>query len=503
MHNNEQNIRLIFGLKLKQLRQDNKLSLVELSEKSGLSVSYLNEIEKGKKYPKAEKIAAISNALGVSYDKLVSLKTGKALSPVARFLENNFIQELPLEVFGIEKNKLVELVTNAPAKVTAFLSTLNKIARDYDMTREHFYFAAVRSYQEMHENYFEEIEQAVEKFTEEYKIKTNRPLTVDELKEIVVSKFGYTIDEKRLGSVPSLENLRSVYLSNGKRFMINNKLAGSQKAFIYAKEIGYQYLQLKERASTTPWNKANSFEQVLSNMKASYFAGALLINRDRLVKDLKSFFEAKQFDGDKLLAIMDKFEASPEMFMHRLTNIIPRYFGLNNLFFLRFNNNFGAEEFSLSKELHLSQLHNPHRNELNEHYCRRWVALDIFKKLEDLKRKKKYSGPIVAAQRSKYYDSGNEYFLISLARRLGRTPQANLSVTIGFLVNNDFKKKVAFWDDATVTQKMVNETCERCGIMDCKQRAAKPSVLEKKNYLKEVEDAVKELMEQEKQLALT
>jgi len=71
MQNNEQNIRLIFGLKLRQLRQENKLSLVELSGKSGLSVSYLNEIEKGKKYPKAEKIAAISNALGVSYDKLV------------------------------------------------------------------------------------------------------------------------------------------------------------------------------------------------------------------------------------------------------------------------------------------------------------------------------------------------------------------------------------------------------------------------------------------------
>ena len=497
MHNNEQNIRLIFGLKLRQLRQENKLSLVELSNKSGLSVSYLNEIEKGKKYPKAEKIAAISNALSVSYDKLVSLKTGKSLSHVSRFLENNFIQELPLEVFGIDKKKIVELVSNAPAKVTAFISTLNKIARDYDMTQEHFYFASVRSYQEMHENYFEEIEQAVERFSAEYKINVNRPLTVEKLKNIVVNKFGYKLDEKKLSSVPSLENLRSVYLSNGKRFMINNKLAGSQQAFIYAKEIGYQYLGLKERAYTTPWNKANSFEQVLSNMKASYFAGALLINRDILVKDLKSFFASKEFDSKKMLEMMDKFDTSPEMFMHRLTNLIPRYFGLNNLFFLRFNNNLGAEEFSLSKELHLSQLHQPHRNELNEHYCRRWVSIDVFQKLEEVKKQKKYTGPIVAVQRSKYADSGNEYFCISLARRLGRTPHANLSVTIGFLVNNDFKKKVAFWDDTNVPVKMVNETCERCSIKDCKERVAKPTVLEKQNRLKEVESAVKELMEKE------
>lgn len=497
MENNEQNIRLIFGLKLKQLRHDNKLSLVELGKKSGLSVSYLNEIEKGKKYPKAEKIAAISAALGVSYDKLVSLKTSKALSPVTRFLENNFIRELPLEVFGIDKKKIVELVSHAPAKVTAFISTLNKIARDYDMTQEHFYFAAVRSYQEMHENYFEDIDQEVQRFISEYKINRNRPLTVEELKNIVVNKFGYRIDEKHLSSVPSLENLRSVYLSNGRRFMINNKLAGSQKAFIYAKEIGYQYMELKERAYTTPWNKANSFEQVLSNMKASYFAGALLINRERLLKDLKSFFAAKQFDDEKLLAMMDKFDISPEMFMHRLTNLIPRFFGLNNLFFLRFNNNFGGEEFSLSKELHLSQLHNPHHNELNEHYCRRWVSLGIFHKLEELKKKKKYKGPVVAAQRSKYFDNENEYFCITMARGLGRTPHANLSVTIGFLVNNDFKKKVAFWDDKNVPVKIVNETCERCGIKDCKERAAKPTVLDKQNRMKEVERAVKELMGKE------
>lgn len=497
MHNNQQDIRLIFGLKLRQLRQEKDLSLVELAEKCGLSVSYLNEIEKGKKYPKAEKIAALANALGVTYDKLVSLKTGKTLSPVTRFLENSFIRELPLDIFGIDKNKLVELVSNAPAKVTAFISTLNKIARDYDLTQEQFYFAAVRSYQEMHENYFDEIEQAVEKFIEEYKINVSKPVSVETLKNIVVEKFGYTIDEKHLGSVPALQNMRSVFLSNGKRFMINNKLAGSQQAFIYAKEIGYQYLGLKERAYTTPWNKANSFEQVLSNMKASYFAGALLINRERLTKNLKMFFSKKHFDSEKLLAMMEKFDASPEMFMHRLTNIIPHYFGLNNLFFLRFNNNFGEEEFSLSKELHLSQLHQPHRNELNEHYCRRWISISVFQKLEEIKKQKKYKGPIVAAQRSKYADSGNEYFCITLARRLGRTPHANLSVTIGFLVNNDFKKKVAFWADAQVPVKIVNETCERCNISDCKERMAKAYVLEKQNRLREVENAVKELMKDE------
>ena len=55
-------------LKLRQLRIDKGYSLSQLSEKSGISISYLNEIEKGKKYPKTEKIIALGEALGCSYE---------------------------------------------------------------------------------------------------------------------------------------------------------------------------------------------------------------------------------------------------------------------------------------------------------------------------------------------------------------------------------------------------------------------------------------------------
>ena len=44
----------------------------------GLSASYINEIEKGKKYPKAEKIMMLAEGLGVEYDDLVSINmTGR------------------------------------------------------------------------------------------------------------------------------------------------------------------------------------------------------------------------------------------------------------------------------------------------------------------------------------------------------------------------------------------------------------------------------------------
>ncbi len=72
---NSDNIKLILGLKVKQFRLDRGMSLNEVSKKSGLSMSYINEIEKGKKYPKTDKIMALAAALEVEYDALVSSKT--------------------------------------------------------------------------------------------------------------------------------------------------------------------------------------------------------------------------------------------------------------------------------------------------------------------------------------------------------------------------------------------------------------------------------------------
>ncbi len=44
--------KLILGMKLRQLRQERGLSLMQLAEVTNISVSYLNEIEKGKNFRK-------------------------------------------------------------------------------------------------------------------------------------------------------------------------------------------------------------------------------------------------------------------------------------------------------------------------------------------------------------------------------------------------------------------------------------------------------------------
>lgn len=135
---NTDNIRLVFGLKLKQLRLDKSMSLTELSQKSGLSMSYINEIEKGKKYPKSDKIVSLAEAMGVDYDTLVSLKLNKKLEPISELLRSNFLTELPFEIFGISPADLLELLSDAPTKLSAFISTIIEIGRSYNMSVEQF-----------------------------------------------------------------------------------------------------------------------------------------------------------------------------------------------------------------------------------------------------------------------------------------------------------------------------------------------------------------------------
>ncbi|PCH75741.1 MAG: DNA-binding protein, partial [Flavobacteriaceae bacterium] len=108
-------IRIIFGLKLKQIRTERNLSLFGLSKLSKISKSYLNEIEKGKKYPKTDKIAILSNCLEVPYDDMVSLKLDKNLAPLGEILQSNILKEIPLDLFGIQESDLIDIISNAPA----------------------------------------------------------------------------------------------------------------------------------------------------------------------------------------------------------------------------------------------------------------------------------------------------------------------------------------------------------------------------------------------------
>lgn len=493
MSTKSQNERIIFGLKVKQLRQELGHSFVELSEQTGMSVSYLNEIEKGKKFPKKDKIEKLALALGQSYEELTSLELSKNLSPVGDLLRSNFLNELPLNLFGIELAKVVEIIANAPLRVGAFISTLLELSRNYALKEENFYFGALRSYLELHNNYFENIEEAVDRFCKLYDLPSERPIPVTFLKTLLQDRFGYEIIENGLNDYPELQGLRSVFVPEKKRLLLNSNLSPMQKAFQFGKELGFDILELKERAKTSSLLNINVFEEVLNHSKAIYFSVALHIRKDSIIKDLQGFFNKNNWDGEAFMAIMRKYDATPEMFFHRLTNILPRFFGMDKIFFLRFTHDPTSDVFEIDKELHLSRRHQPHSNGLFEHYCRRWVSLSLLKDLHNMQKEGKFIGTIVGAQRSYYYGTDDEYLCLTLARPAYPTPNQNVSVTIGLLVDNEVREKVKFLNDPAIQEREVNKTCERCPVIDCEERAASPKVVQKRDKYQRIEQVLDQL----------
>ncbi|POY34683.1 XRE family transcriptional regulator [Solitalea longa] len=483
---NEETIRLILGLKIRSSRADKGISLTELAQQTGVSVSYLNEIEKGKKHPKPSKIALIADALDVPYDQLVSLEIDKKLLAVARLLSSDLMKELPLEHFGIDISTLVDVFATAPAKFGAFVNTLIEIARNRDISVEQFYFDALRSYQEMRENYFGDLEQLASTFIEEKNIEGNGTSLIAQLEQVLLTDYSIKV-KYTLQKNEQLKELRSLFDSNNKELLINDKLSVEQKAFILAKEIGFQLLNIENRSYTSVWVKVESFDVVLNNFRTSYFAGAVLVSCDQLIEDMEGFFAHKKWSAESLDAIMQKYTATPEVFMYRLTSILPKFFGLNQLFFLKFDRNKSDKEVHLSKELHLSGLHNPHASFRHEHYCNRWISIWLLNDLEKAPKEQWISG----IQRSSYVDSTNEYLLFSVARR---TPTQNSTVSIGLLINQQLTQKVRFVNDENIPRRLVNITCERCRLTDCQERSAEARIYLKQQQQEQLINAIQEFL---------
>ena len=496
----ENNIKLIFGLKLKQLRLDKNLSLAELAGRTSLSSSYLNEIENGKKYPKSDKIALLADALDVSYDKLVSLKLTKNLAPVSELLESNILEQLPLDHYGIDVHKLLHQISLAPLQLSALVSTLIELAKGLEMTQNNFSKTAIRTYKELNDNYFPDLEDAVNSFLKKVKLDNKPPLKYTAILKIIRDEFGYEVKENVIPESAELRTIRAISILNGKekKILLNKRLTDSQKSFIIGKEIAYNYLNITERSYIYSNLRLDSFDQLLNNLRASYFATALMIRKENILNDIKIFFRKKFYDDKFLLSLLQKYNASPEMLMQRMTNVLSRYFNINTFFFHRFNTEKSSGIFSLSKEIRLNTKENPGGYEISEHYCRRWLSVNVLKELEKVQRKNKKSDQALAGiQKSVFINSGNEYLTISIAKESTLLKNTNYSVTLGFLMNAELKHKILFADAGSIPVSTVNDTCERCQIMDCKERIAEPKAYENKMRLMNLQETLNKIIQQE------
>jgi hypothetical protein len=468
------NLKTIFGIKLKRVREGKGLTLAELSQKAQVSTSYLAEIEAGKKYPKADKILLLAQGLGCSYDDLISTKMDREFDGLRELLSTPGVRDFPFEMFGVPAGDLMKLLTRSPSEVAALLRALHDIARQYNIGVEHFLHAALRSYQELTSNYYEELEAEAEGFAQAHL--QGRAEIGQGLREWVQLYCEMEVDEETLGRRAALGEFRAVFCRRpGPRILLNPQLTESQRAFVLAREVGYRALGLRARSLTTPPDREDSFEQVLNDFKASYFAGALLLPRERLCPDIEALLGLTSWSPQPLLHMLDRYQVTPETLMYRLSQLLPGRFGLRP-HFLKFESEGGRVR--LVKQLNLSGLPVPAGTGGEEHHCRRWVSPRILAAMEkDRGARAKEGRPLVWAQRSRHVDDEQaEYLCLGLGMSLPLRPVLG-SLTLGFRVDEGLLERVRFAADPGLPVVRIGGTCERCPLPagECVDRVAPPT----------------------------
>jgi transcriptional regulator with XRE-family HTH domain len=485
--------RLVLGLKLKALRQKRGLPLREVAAAAGLSISYLSELEKGKKYPKPDRLVALAEALDVPFDELVTLRVDEELSPLAALARSPWLREFPLELFGVQPEDLLALMAADPARAGALVRAFVDVGRFYDVQVEQLLLAALRAYQQLHRNYFEDLEDAAAAYRKAHRWDPRRSLAPTALAAVLRRDHGYQLDETTLPDHPELGGFRSVLLPGPRpRLLINGRLLPAQRAFLYARELGFLHLGLRARPLTSSWLQVESFDEALNNFRASYFAGALLMEREGVLRDLRRAFRQPRWDAQAFLAPLRRLGVTPEMYLYRVTELAPRFLGLGELFFLRFSQGvFGdggwEDGLRLTKLFNLSRVPVPHGLGLAEHHCRRWPALRLLAELAGQEARAGVAGdtavpraaasrPLVAAQRSWFFPHDAEFFVVAMARPFSIVPGAHTGVALGFLMDDAFRGVARFAADPAVPRVAVHLTCERCPLppSECAERAAPP-----------------------------
>ena len=468
-------IKLILGIKLKQFRQNKSLSIKELSERTKISHSYLNEIEKGKKYPKPEKLLTIAKALDINYDQLVSVNLDFHLDAVAGFFQSTFFDEFPFDFFEIDAAQLIESVTRSPLKFDALIKTLTKMSRGYNIGYEKLYSDVLYSYVESHQNYFPEIEKAAGQIQTE--------ISEPALKKFLKNQLGIATELFSSERHPALKNTKYIYLPKYKKLLINRDLHAHQRLFYLAKEIGNQVLNMKPRFLSSPNLVHKDFNENFNDFMASYFAASLLIQQQKLINELQSFFNRKVFSKTEFFRLADTFQVNVETLFFRILTVLSNHFGISDLYMIKFEFAAGTREPRILREMRLSKKR-PYGINNMEHPCRRWLGVSILNEIDSGEKKLK-------TQISNFVGENSQYFEISVLQKQFNGRYETITFSIG--INDQSRSLIKFLDHSKINTKTVGHTCETCPIFDCKERVAAPTVLSRYRDIAEVGKAIREL----------
>lgn len=81
------------GSRIKKLRKQQNLTLKELSEKVGISISFLSDIENGRSNPSLERLKQLAKALNTTIGYIIGEEHDHTIIPTIEYNRNNVIKK--------------------------------------------------------------------------------------------------------------------------------------------------------------------------------------------------------------------------------------------------------------------------------------------------------------------------------------------------------------------------------------------------------------------------
>ncbi|PIQ61852.1 MAG: hypothetical protein COV99_07830 [Bacteroidetes bacterium CG12_big_fil_rev_8_21_14_0_65_60_17] len=453
----------ILGTNIRSRRHDLDYTLANVASLTGVSISHLSEIERGLKYPGADTLTVISDALQSPVEDLFAhSRATSSRTP-------------PFRTTGTSAED-----ATIPAHLTRRLNETMVSCR----------------------NRLPHVEEAATKFLSDMgRYDGQDPTSAVELENkllhILQRTCGVTVNMSALSENEDLKGLRSVSVpGSDPLLLINQELLPSQRAFILAKEIGTFRLRTLRRTAASPWLTTPTWRDVQDNHATSYFAGCVLLPEQDFVRTMRTFLERQTWSPSRLLQCMNRFSATPEMFFYRLGQVAATHLGLEQHLFMRLS---FRRHVTVSRLFNMTRLPLPHLLPLTEHVCRRWAGLRMLhrraeERADGLRTGAEPHAPSARAQRVELAGGGGPLLVLAMSRPLQLGETGDSAVMMGIPLDRPAHERIGFATDRRLHPVHAGTTCQRCPLTDCEDRQADPALVTARERLKSRSRALSNLI---------
>ncbi|MFT0891198.1 helix-turn-helix domain-containing protein [Pseudochelatococcus sp. G4_1912] len=312
--------KLFIGPRLRRLRRELGLTQTRMAEELGVSVSYLNLIERNQRPVTAQLLLRLTEVYDIDLRSLAGEADQRAVVDLSEVLADPLFREL-----AIPHHEIVEIAANAPAlgdAVTrlykAYLdgkrreenATRHSDGRDEPAAASEDPVDTVRDFVQDQRNHFPVLEEAAEAIAAELMVANADLMTA--LRERLREKHGLTV---RVLPVDVMSTTLRRFDRHRRQLMVSEMLDSSGRIFAIAYlvgqlEAGALMDEIIERAPFTATNTRRLLKVNLTN----YMAAAIMMPYGR-------FFSAADALGYDIQVLGARFGASFEQVCHRLTTL--------------------------------------------------------------------------------------------------------------------------------------------------------------------------------------